>query len=186
MADSGPVTHEAIARYLLEDVQHAVDLVKELAPETLAHLGAAVSNETRQRALADGDEDAVIAEAFDIGFGPDGLALLPWTRGPYVVCPGSIVSKSKTNHRCRFVSVDDTWIWESLELIREEKRSSPGIRDGFRAVALLARVEGMELDVVAGRARSGQHSVTHVVSYEIRAGELHEVSQRTVTPSGMQ
>ena len=36
------------------------------------------------------------------------------------------------------------------------------------------------LDVVSGRQRSGQHSVEHVVSYEVRGGELVEVSQRNV------
>ncbi len=30
----------------------------------------------------------------------------------------------------------------------------------------------LELDVVAGRARQGQHSVEHVVSYAVRGGEL--------------
>lgn len=52
--------------------------------------------------------------------------------------------------------------------------------DGFRAIALLPLVDELELDVVSGRARQGQHSVEHVVSYEVRAGKLVEVSQRAV------
>ncbi len=62
----------------------------------------------------------------------------------------------------------------------------PGVEDGFRAVALLPVMSGMELDVVSGKARQGQHSVDRVVSFEVRKGELVEVSQRTVAPAGMQ
>ena len=133
-----------------------------------------------ERAIGGGDEDAIIASAFETAFGRDGLAVLPWIEGNVVVCPGGMVSKSKASHKCRFVSVDDTWIWESHLLLREDKRSSPGTDEGFRAVALLPVVDGTGIDVVSGRARSGQHSVDHVVSYEIRGGELVRVSQRTV------
>ena len=136
--------------------------------------------------VAAGDLDQIIANAFEVGFGRDGLGTLPWVEGELIVCPGAIVSKSKTSHRCRFISVDDTWIWESGELLREDKRSSPGVEDGFRAIALLPLVDGMELDVVSGKARAGQHSVDRVVSYEVRQGELLEVSQRTVAAAGMQ
>jgi hypothetical protein len=38
----------------------------------------------------------------------------------------------------------------------------------------------MSWPVVPGK---GQHSVEHVVSYEVRGGELVEVSQRTVNAS---
>ena len=106
--------------------------------------------------------------------------MLPWVDNGLIVCPGGTVAKSRTNHNCRFVSVDDTWVWESGLLLREDKRSSPGTDEGFRAVALLPLVDGIALDVVTGRARGGQHSVEHVVSYEVRTGELVEVSQREV------
>ena len=78
------------------------------------------------------------------------------------------------------------WIWDSHELIREETQSHPGRDEGFKAVALLPLTEGMELDVVTGRARGGQHSVERVVSFEVRRGALVEVSQRTVNPRNMQ
>ena len=47
-------------------------------------------------------------------------------------------------------------------------------------------VEGLGLDVVSGKARGGQHSVDRVVSYEVRRGDLVEVSQRNVSGRGMQ
>lgn len=84
-----------------------------------------------------------------------------------------------------FVSVDDTWIWESGLLIAETKRSSPGSTGGFRAIALLPIVERTGIDVVTGRMRGGQHAVDHVVSFEVRRGALVEVSQRDVRAAGM-
>jgi len=169
-----------IIRHLTDDPETAVELVRRLDDSVLVHLGAAVDDETRRRAVEQGDQQAVINQGFDHAFGRDGLGVLPYREGPYVVCPGAMVSKRRGNHTCRFVSVNDTWIWESHELLHEEKRSSPGVHDGFRAIALLSPVEGMELDVVRGRMRSGQHQVELVVSFVVRKGELIEVSQRNV------
>lgn len=169
-----------IVRHLTDDPTTAVELAQRLDDNVLVHLAAALGDETRRRAIEQGDQQAVIDQAFDHAFGRDGMGVLPYIEGPYIVCPGAMVSKRKGNHTCRFVSVNDTWIWDSYELLHEEKRSSPGAHDGFRAVALLSPVEGMELDVVSGRLRSGQHQVDLVVSFVVRKGELEEVSQRNV------
>jgi len=177
----------AAAKLLSGDPDDVVRVLDRLDGDELANVAEAARQLQRQRAVARGDLDAIIAAAFETGFGVDGLGLLPWIEGgDVVVCPGGLVSKSRTNHRCRFVSVNDIWIWDSPELIREDKRSNPGADDGFQAVALLPLVTGMELDVVSGRARRGVHSVDRVVSYEVHGGELVEVSRRSVSPSGMQ
>jgi len=172
----------AVVRHLTEEPQTAAALVERLDDAALANLAASLSDEVRRRALAAGDRDAIIAEAFDRGFGRDGLAVTPWIEGSFVVCPGGLVAKSRASHRCRFVSVDDTWIWESSELIHEAKRSTPAA-DGFRAVALLPVIQGMALDVVSGRRRAGEHSVDRVVSFEVDRNELVEVSQRALDRS---
>ena len=138
-----------------------------------------------ERALDRGDHDAIIAEAFDVGFGGDGLGILPWVQADVIVCPGGLVSKSRSSHRCRFVSVDEMWVWDSGLLMREDKRPSPGVEQGFRAIALLPVIDGTALDLVTGRARSTGHSVDHVVSFEVRGGDLVEVGQRTVTARTM-
>lgn len=176
----GSRRYGTIVRHLTDDPVTAVELARKLDDDVLTHLAAALGDETRRRAIQQGDQQAVIDQAFDHGFGRDGLGVLPYLEGPFVVCPGAMVSKRKGSHTCRFVSVNDVWIWDSHELLVEQKRSSPGAHDGFRAVALLAPVEGMELDVVSGRLRSGQHQVDLVVSFVIRRGELVEVSQRNV------
>lgn len=175
-----PRRYGTIVRHLTDDPATAVELVERLGDDVLVHLAAAVGDETRRRAMDQGDQQAIIDQAFEDGFGRDGLGVLPYGEGPFIVCPGAMVSKRKGNHTCRFVSVNDVWIWDSHELLHEEKRSSPGIHDGFRAVALLSAVEGMQLDVVSGRLRSGRHNVEVVVSFVVRKGELIEVSQRNV------
>lgn len=159
--------------------------LRNMAADELHNVAEAVRQVQIERAITAGDHDAIIARAFEIGFGRDGLGVLPWIDGDVIVCPGSIITKSRTNHRCRFVSVDDVWVWDSGLLMREDKRSSPGTDDGFRAVALLPVVDGTELDVVSGRARSGGHQVDHVVSFEVRGGDLVEVSQRDVSGRNM-
>ena len=165
----------------MENPEEIVASVRDLSDDQLHNLAEVVRQVQIERAIGSGDEDAIIAAAFESGFGRDGLGVLPWVEGSVVVCPGSIVAKSKTNHRCRFVSVDDVWVWDSGLLLREDKRSSPGVEEGFRAIALVPLVDGTAIDVVSGKARGGQHSVEHVVSYEVRGGDLVEVSQRSVT-----
>lgn len=169
----------------MQDPEQLIASLREMSSDELHNLAEAVRQVQIERAITEGDHDAIIGRAFEIGFGRDGLGVLPWVDGDVIVCPGGMVSKSRTSHRCRFVSVDDVWVWDSGLLLREDKRSSPGTDDGFRAVALVPLVDGTELDVVSGRARSGGHTVEHVVSYEVRGGELVEVSQRDVAARNM-
>jgi hypothetical protein len=158
-----------------------IERVRAMSDDEVHDLAEVVRQVQIERAIANGDHDAIIKAAFEVGFGRDGLGVLPWVEGTVIVCPGGMTAKSKSSHRCRFVSVDDVWVWDCGLLLREDKRSSPGTDEGFRAIALVPLVDGTELDVVSGKARGGQHSVEHVVSYEVRSGELVEVSQRNVT-----
>lgn len=169
----------------LHDPEGLMAWARDRSADELHLLAEAVRQAQLELSIGAGDHDAIIARAFETGFGRDGLGVLPWVEGEVIVCPGGLVSKSRTSHRCRFVSVDDVWVWDSGLLLREDKRSSPGVDEGFRAVALVPLVDGTAIDVVSGRARAGGHSVEHVVSYEVRRGELVEVSQRTVTPADM-
>ena len=102
-----------------------------MTSDELHDVAEAVRRVQIERALDDGDHDAIIAEAFDVGFAGDGLGASPWVQADVIVCPGSLVSRSRSSHRCRFVSVDDVWVWDSGLLLREDKRPSPGRRKGF-------------------------------------------------------
>jgi hypothetical protein len=173
----------------VEDPEQLMARLRAMPDAELHGVAEAVRRVQTERAIASGDLDAVIANAFDVGFGRDGLGASPWIEGNLVVCPGAIVTKSRTSHRCRFVSVDDVWVWDSALLVREDKRSTPGgdgrAKVGFRAIALVALVDGTTIDVVSGRARAAGHEVEHVLSIEVRAGGLIEVSQRNVAAAHM-
>ena len=160
-------------------------MLERLTTDELANLADAIRQIQTRRAIADGDHDHIIADAFEHAFGGDGLGASPWVEGSVIVCPGGIVSRSRSSHRCRFVSVNDCWVWDCPELIREDKRSLPGADDGFRAVALVPVLSGMTLDVVSGKARSGMHQVDRVISYKVKRGQLVEVAQRNVGAAGM-
>lgn len=170
-----------IARWLDEQPEAVVELVAALSDAALVELGAAIREEGARRARSAGDQDAILAAAFERGFARDGLGVLPWIEAPFVVCPGGLVAKNRANHRCQFVSVDDRWVWESGDLIREDKRSVGAADEGFRAIALLPIAEGMALDVVRARMRQGQHSVERVTSLVVRGGRLVEVERREVS-----
>ena len=110
---------------------------------------------------------------------------MPWIEGQLLICPGALVSRNPTNHRCRFVSVNEEWVWQSGHLITEIKRPSPGTDKGFRAIALIPVIEGLEIDIVSGKMQSGQHRAEKVISFEIVEGKLSEVSQRVIPVDGM-
>lgn len=175
----------AAAKLLAGETKDVVRVLDRLAADELSNVAAVVHEIQRQRAVDEGDHGQIIDQAFEEGFGRDGLGHLPWIEGSVVVCPGGIITKSRSSHRCRFISINDNWVWDCGELLREDKRSTPGALDGFRAIALVPVLDGMELDVVSGRARSGQHQVDKVVSFKIKKGALIEVAQRNVKSSGM-
>ncbi|MFV0526892.1 MAG: hypothetical protein ACK5RL_20615 [Acidimicrobiales bacterium] len=161
-----------------------LEAIGGLADRELAFVAEEIRLEQRRRAVAAGDLDGLIAEGFDHGFGRDGLAVKPWIEVSVLICPGGLVARSRTNHRCRFVSLDEVWVWDSSDLIREDKRANPGDHDGFRAVALVPVVTGMAVDVVTGRARRGQHQLDRVESYTVGTDGLVEVATRSVTRPG--
>lgn len=174
----------AAAKLLAEPLE-APRILAKLDDSQLSNTAELVRQLQSERAVSRGDLDEIIAQAFEVAFGRDGLGVRPWVEGTVVVCPGALIWSSRTSHLCRFVSVNDTWIWDCHELIREDKRSSPGSRDGFRAIGLVPAIDGLEIDLVSGKARSGQHSMEKVISFVIKQGELCEVSQRDVKKRGM-
>ena len=159
--------------------------VEELSDKELSKLGASIFEEQRQRAISAGNQEEIIAYAFEVGFERSGLGVMPWIEGSLLVCPGSLISRSQANPRCRFVSINQEWVWQSKMLITESKRSGQGTDKGFRAIALVPVVEGTAVDIVSGRLQSGQHRAQKVVSFEVRDGKLYEVETRVIPAGGM-
>jgi len=159
--------------------------INGLSDQELQTLHREMQEEILRRAIRSGDHDSIIKQAFEVAFDRSGLGVIPWVEGKLLICPGALVSKSAGNHKCRFVSVDQEWVWQSSKLITETKRSSPGNDKGFRAIALIPVIEGTAIDIVTGKMQSGLHRAEKVNSYIIKEGELIKVSQRIVSIEGM-
>ena len=158
-------------------------------PDAELHgVAEAVRQVQTERAIASGDLDAVIANA-----STSASVVTDWAprRGSRATssCARRVVTSADASHRCRFVSVDDVWVWDSALLVREDKRSTPG-GDGRAKVGLGRSPSSLwsterPSTSSAGRARSAGHEVEHVLSIEVRAGGLVEVSQRNVAAANM-
>ncbi|MFV0317103.1 MAG: hypothetical protein ACK5O2_09110, partial [Microthrixaceae bacterium] len=102
--------------------------------------------------------------------------------GGLLVCPGAKIHRSKANHRCRFVAVGDTWVWDAADRVVDELRRLPNDRDSIQTVTVLAAVDGLVIEVVTSKATGGRHERQSAVAYEVRGGELLPTALRS-TPS---
>lgn len=149
---------------------------------TLWELAAHIAAEQRQRLLAVGDTAAVLEYGFTHGFDSKGHAREPQIAHGFLVCYGSIVEKSATSHDCRFVHVEDAWVWEWPDVIIDEVRKMPDrARMHQRSVTLLAPIEGLEIDIVTSQMRTGAHRMVKTTSYRVHAGALEVVRARAVS-----
>ena len=147
----------------------------------LATLIQNAQNEQKRRAIESGDLNAIIEDAFEMGFTYKGVALTPWlTKEGILVCPGSIIEKSASSHICSFVNLDDTWVWQSQDLLLDQVRKIPvQSRTHQRSVSLIAAYEGIEFTVVICKARNYVHEMQSSVSYIVKDGKLDTTTSRT-------
>lgn len=157
------------------EIASLVSGLDDLTLEALIRAGRA---EQHRRALEGGDLEAVISEAFAAAFDAGGDAHMPFASGTMVVCPGSRINTSASAHRCRFAVVDGDWVWESPALLHDEVRSVRSAKGGTHSVSLVVLREGLEIDVVTSRARSGAHEAQRVDSYTVAGGALVKVGSR--------
>lgn len=147
----------------------------------LAQLIADARALQHERALAEGDLDATVADGFAQGFANSGKATDPWISGRIIVCPGSLSGPSRNSHDCSFVKVADAWVWQAGEVLVDEVRPmSDGGRFQQRSVTLLAASDGLELDLVSCRYRSGSHRLVGARSFVVSGGLLELTRTRTV------
>jgi hypothetical protein len=145
-------------------------------------LAAAVAAEQRRRLLEAGDSAAAVETGFERGFDAKGHAREPVIDHGFLVCYGSVVEKSATSHDCRFVHVEDSWVWEWPDTICDDVRKVPDrSRQHQRSVTLLVPVEGLEIDVVTSQMRQGVHRMIKTTSYRVRSGALEVVKTRAVS-----
>jgi hypothetical protein len=152
-------------------------------PTTLSDLellgvATAVAEEQHRRALEGADIEAIVKQAFVDGFTSQGLPRDPWLQGGLLVCPGARVDKSATSHECGFVVIGDSWVWESPDKVFDSVRHLPGPKPIMRSVSICTPWEGMELDLVLSKMRTGVHSMKQARSFIVRGGELELVATR--------
>jgi hypothetical protein len=153
--------------------------VAAISDADLSEIAAAVAAEQQARAVAAADPDALVELGFAEGFRADGLPRDPWVVGGVVICAGARNDRSATGHDCGFVTVGDRWVWECDERVVDVIRRVPGPKSRMRSVTLLAGFDGLALDLVVSRARSGVHQLRSVRSFELRDGGLTLVGTRT-------
>lgn len=150
----------------------------------LVAVASAVAAEQHRRALEAADIDAIVKQAFVDGFTAQGLPRDPWLQSGLLICPGARVDKSATSHECGFVSIGDTWVWESPDKVLDSVRHLPGPRPVMRSVSVCTPWEGMELDLVISKMRTGVHSMKQVRSFVVHDGALELVAARARKENG--
>ncbi len=100
------------ASKLLSDPEESVRVLTRLTETELANIAELTRQLQSERAVARGDLDEIIAAGFERAFDGDELGCDPYVVGDTIVCPGSVVWRSRTSHTCRFVSVNRTWVWD--------------------------------------------------------------------------
>ncbi len=144
----------------------------------LTAVAAAIMDEQHRRALEAADIDAIVKQAFEDGFTSAGMPRDPWMQGGLLVCCGSKIDKSATSHECAFVAIAERWVWESEAKVLDVVKHLPGPKPIMRSVSVCAPWEGMELDLVVSKMRTGVHQMKQVRSFIVRNGELELVAAR--------
>jgi hypothetical protein len=161
------------------------DQLAAATDDQLAHTVAAILAVQHERALTGGDLGALTEKAFLEGFDHRGEAGRPWIEAGLLFCPGHWKEKSKTSHECTFVSVDGQWVWDTGSHVVDEKREVPGPRRLMQFITVVPVVEGAKVDMVSSKSRSnGPCEMQKATSFQVRAGELVEVSARARKPNG--
>jgi len=167
------------------EIASLLPILVAASEEDIAELIAILIEEQRGRALARGDLEAIVEQGFELGFDSTGKAKTPWIDRGIVVCPGSVIERSALSHDCVFVNVDDTWVWESDDLVLDDvRRGLMRGKENQRSISLLAARDGLCFDVIASKKRQGVHQMVAGSSYEIKNGKLELIGSRAVKPRG--
>lgn len=157
-----------------------VEDLSGVSDEELRRAVVVLQAEERRRALSRCEPAALVEDGFGRGFDPDGMPRGPWLAGGILVCPGAKIDRSAMSHRCSFVRVDASWVWDHPDLLEDVVRHLPGPRPRMQSVSLVPVGEQCAVDVVEARTRNGVHELSGVRSYVVSDGSLVLVSQRSV------
>jgi hypothetical protein len=158
------------------------DVLHAYSDFELGELAAAIRYEQQQRAIAAVDPDALVEDGFSRGFSRQGEPCRPWLMSGVLVCPGGLRETSRLSHRCAFVSVDGSWVWET-DSLADVVRHVTGRAHEVRSVTLVPAYDGMELDFVKAKTRNGVHEVVQVLRFRVEGASLVEIPAKTSAAS---
>jgi hypothetical protein len=155
--------------------------IADATTEQLHATISAMSGELHDRALAGGDLDALVEQAFLDGFTANGVPLMPWIHDGILVCPGYRKARSASSHDCSFVSLDGTWVWAAPNKLVDAMRDVPGAKSHRCSITLVVAQEGMQVDAVTSKSRAGGGcQMVSAQSFQVRGPELVHVTTRTM------
>ena len=159
------------------------DQLLGLSDGDLSAAADVIAVEQRRRAVEGGDLDALAELGFAQGFDSRGATKAPWMVNGILVCPGIKSDTGRLSHRCTFVSVGGTWVWEHADTVADVIKHVAGRQVEQRSITLVAAYDGLEYDVVSSRSRGGPHEVQKVQSFTIQGGAPVLVNTRDRKPS---
>jgi hypothetical protein len=136
--------------------------------------------EEQRRALERAEPAALVEDGFTNGFQGNAMPKDPWLTNGILVCPGAKIDRSAMNHRCAFVRVDSSWVWEHPDLLEDVVRHLPGAQSRMQSVSLVPVGEQCAVDLIEARTRNGVHELVGIRSFTVSDGSLLLVSQRSV------
>jgi hypothetical protein len=87
---------------------------------------------------------------------------------------------SATNHICKFVSINDKWVWESASLVESQNKYSDSDHK-LLTLAVVTFQEGDRVDIVESKANIMGHKAKKIASYTISNNKLSKVKNRDIT-----
>jgi hypothetical protein len=146
----------------------------------LAQLAGDALAEQRRRALESGDVDTLADAAFATAFDPSGVARNPTISGRLLLCPGSLTGSNKSggSHDCVFIYAtaadsDGAWVFEHPDRLTDLIRhTTVRGRDTQQSITVLPATEGLKVQRIVSKARSGKHERQSIVAWQIRGGVL--------------
>jgi len=161
-------------------VQNWPGFVGELHDVDLHLLVSAVHEEQQRRALAAGDPYALAEEAMQSSFDRRGLAAMPYVERGVLVCPGAVVGKSQTSHLCRFVVVDEQWVWDHPAVLLD--RVDEVGHHSRKTVTLLPALAGMTVTAVHSKKSAEGHRRIAADTFTVTEAGLVEASRTVSIP----
>jgi hypothetical protein len=107
------------------------------------------------------------------------LCAEPLVKDGLLYAYGAKKKSSSTNHSCKFVSINDQWVWESPKIVKNRTRYSDS-EAKLITLAVITIDDGDKVDVIESRANLIGHKAKKITSYLVKNGQLEKTKSRVV------